>query len=158
MFSLSFFSGCVMSGERAHIIPGANISSLKSFYVAKNSPDNMHGVDQLICDDLKLRGYAATSGLPFFMPTNVDAIVMYKDVWYWNFGESLPQLHIDFLDSKGGHVLASSDSFHGWEALKTPPKMVSLALDAIFTATNAPRADHQLSPKNSTRRPHGKSE
>lgn len=102
-----FVTGCIANLEST-TIPGANLSTLKTLYVLK-SPGEGRGVERLIADRLTQMGYAATYGSDGPI-TPVDAIVSYKEEWWWDLSWYLLQLDVQVRDAQTKLILASGHS------------------------------------------------
>ena len=122
-------TGCAVNRATATIDPTADLSAVKSIYVKKFEPDG-RGIDVLIAERLRLRGYAATAGAA--RPANVDAVVTYIDKWWWDITMYMLELSISFRDAKTDYPLASGNSFHTSLTRKSPTEMVDEVLDNIF--------------------------
>lgn len=87
---------------------GTDLSHLNTFYVQK-LPGEGRGVERLIVDQLTKMGYVATYGLDG-PASPVDAIVTYKDDWWWDLSWYLLQLDIQIRDPQTRLILASGQS------------------------------------------------
>lgn len=102
-----FVFGCIANLEST-TIPGADLPTLKTFYVLK-LPGEGRGVERLIADRLIQMGYVATYGNDG-PTTPVDAIVSYKDEWWWDLSWYLLQLDVQVRDAQTKLILASGHS------------------------------------------------
>lgn len=87
---------------------GTDLSNLKTFYVQK-PPEEGRGVERMLADRLTRMGYVATYGIDG-PATPVDAIVTYKDDWWWDLSWYLLQLDIQIRDPQTKLILASGHS------------------------------------------------
>lgn len=129
--SLLFLAGCASSRQGASIIPGNDLRTIKSFYVV-HLPADKRGIDKLIADDLKSRGYSAISGEEGKTPDGTDAVVTYKDKWMWDITMYMIQLDIQFRKPVSNVPLASGSSLRTSLVRKSPEGMVKEVLDQIF--------------------------
>lgn len=107
LFMASTAIGCVANLE-SQKVPGADLSHIKTFYVQK-LPGEGRGVERLIAAQLTKMGYVATYGLDG-PASSVDAIVTYKDDWWWDLSWYLLQLDIQIRDPQTKLILASGQS------------------------------------------------
>lgn len=70
-------SGCA-NRATAKVDRSADLAAIKTMHVVK-VPEETAGIDALIADDLRRRGYTVTQGVE--KPSNVDATVTYIDRW-----------------------------------------------------------------------------
>jgi len=122
-------TGCAVNRATATIDPTADLSAVKSIYVKKFEPDG-RGIDVLIAERLRLRGYAAAAGTT--RPDKVDAVVTYADRWTWDITMYMLELSISFRDANTDYPLASGNSLHTSLTRKSPTEMVDEVLDNIF--------------------------
>jgi hypothetical protein len=123
-----FASGCV---NRATAIkdPTTDLSTIKSMYVTKYAPDR-RGINQMIADKLEKRGFIVETGVD--TPSNVDAVVTYKDKWMWDITMYMLELKVSIRDPKTNFPLASGESYHTSLTRKSPEEMVDEVIDNIF--------------------------
>ena len=98
-------------------------------HVSKLEADG-RGIDALIADKLRTRGYTVTHGAE--KPSNVDAMVTYKDKWMWDITMYMLELTITIRDPKNDFPLASGNSFHTSLTRKSPTEMVDEVVENIF--------------------------
>lgn len=87
---------------------GTDLSNLKTFYVQK-LPEEGRGVERMLADQLTRMGYVAFYGIDG-PATPVDAIITYKDDWWWDLSWYLLQLDIQIRDPQTKLILASGHS------------------------------------------------
>lgn len=123
-----FASGCV---NRATAIkdPTTDLSTIKSMYVTKYAPDR-RGINQLIADKLEKRGFIVETGVD--TPSNVDAVVTYKDKWMWDITMYMIELKIAIRNPKTNFPFASGNSYHTSLTRKSPEEMVDEVINNIF--------------------------
>jgi hypothetical protein len=123
-----FASGCV---NRATAIkdPTTDLSTIKSIYVTKYAPDR-RGINQLIADKLEKRGFIVETGVD--TPSNVDAVVTYKDKWMWDITMYMIELKIAIRNPKTNFPFASGNSYHTSLTRKSPEEMVDEVINNIF--------------------------
>jgi hypothetical protein len=78
-----FGTGCSSVSISADVAPNTQLSSLRSFYVAKASEDDS-GIESMIATRLNEMGFEANHGESSQPPSEVDAIVTYTDRWMWD--------------------------------------------------------------------------
>jgi hypothetical protein len=123
-----FASGCV---NRATAIkdPTTDLSTIKSMYVTKYAPDR-RGINQMIADKLEKRGFIVETGVD--TPSNVDAVVTYKDKWMWDITMYMIELKIAIRNPKTNFPFASGNSYHTSLTRKSPEEMVDEVINNIF--------------------------
>ena len=132
--SLSFLAVLVLCGcatMDSSQAPGADLTKLHTFYVAKLPADG-RGIERLIADRLDLMGFKATSGSAEAPGSPVDAVVTYQDRWMWDITMYMIQLDIQIRDGKTNFVLASGHVMRPSLQRKSPSGMVEEALTGIF--------------------------
>ena len=102
-------SGCI-NRATATLAPGANITGLKSFYVV-HQPRDKENLNQVIADNLTLRGLNATGG-PELPSYTTDAIITYVDKWMWDITLYLLELTVTVREPARGQLLAVGNSYH----------------------------------------------
>ena len=133
-----FSSGCAsnLNNERALLTPGSDISHIKTIYVV-TQPRDTHGIDKLIHDKLVAMGYSVMVGPEKPLPYNSDAVVTYRDKWFWDMSMYLLQLIVTVRNPSDNFPLAVGDSLH-WGLYKiSPPEMVNEVVTNIFEASNS---------------------
>jgi hypothetical protein len=131
--AMALTTGCAVNSATANLSPGTDLSSFKSIYVVKQ-PKDKAGLDSLIAQDLKKRGYAVTQGPELTTPYNADVAVTYVDRWMWDITLYLLDLTVNFRDAKSGFPVAVGNSHHTSLTRKSPPEMVSEVMTNIFAA------------------------
>jgi len=104
VFSLT---GCIANLE-SRKPAGTDLSNLKTFYVQK-PPEESRGVERMLADRLTRMGYVASYGIDG-PDTPVDAIITYKDDWWWDLSWYLLQLDIQIRDPQTKLILATGHS------------------------------------------------
>lgn len=128
--ALAGMSGCV-SSQNATLSPGADLGAIKSYYVV-HLPKDGRNINKLICDNLTLRGYKATTGETGNAPADSQALVTYQDKWVWDMAMYMLKLDVQFRDPKTDVALASGEVLHTSLVRRSPPEMVKEVLDQIF--------------------------
>lgn len=121
--------GCAINRATATVDPTAELGAIKSMYVKRLAADG-RGINVLIADKLKARGYTITTGTD--KPDHVDAVVTYTDKWMWDITMYMLELTITIRDPKTDYPLASGNSFHTSLTRLTPAEMVDEVLNNIF--------------------------
>ena len=130
-------SGCAVNRATATVDPSARLDTLKTVHVKVHDKDG-RGVDKLIADNLRARGYAVTSGAASGpSPGQVDAVVTYVDKWMWDITMYMLELTINIREPKTDYPLATGNSLHTSLTRKSPPEMVDEVLGNILKEGNA---------------------
>jgi len=122
-------AGCAINRATATIDPSVNLGSLKTMHVAKDPKDD-NGIDVLIAEKLRSRGYSVTTGTE--KPSAVDAVVTYVDRWRWDITMYMLELTIAIRDPRNDYPLARGNSYHTSFTRKSPAEMVDEVLANIF--------------------------
>ncbi len=122
-------SGCATSG--AQKAPGADLSKLKTFYVAK-LPADERGIERLVAARLTQMGFEATSGAEPKPVQAADALVTYQDRWMWDITMYMIRLNVQIRDGRTGSILATGESMRPSLQRKSPEGMVQEVLTEIF--------------------------
>ena len=130
--ALGTMGGCATNRASASLMPGADLSKVKTMYVVK-APEDGRGIDELIKTNLQKRGYQVTGGPALKPPYTADAVVTYIDKWYWDITMYLLQLTITVRDPSE-FPLANGSSLHTSLTRKSPPEMVDEVLTNIVNA------------------------
>ena len=130
--AMALTSGCATSRASATLLPGADLSKVKSVYVVK-VPNDDRGVGELIQANLAKRGYQAAIGPAQTPPYKTDAVVTYIDKWMWDITMYLLELTITVRD-KADFPLATGNSLHTSLVRKAPPEMVDEVVTNILNA------------------------
>jgi hypothetical protein len=130
--ALGTMGGCATNRATASLMPGADLSKVKTMYVVK-APEDGRGIDELIKTNLQKRGYQVTGGPALKPPYTTDAVVTYIDKWYWDITMYLLQLTITVRDPSE-FPLASGNSLHTSLTRKSPPEMVDEVVTNIVNA------------------------
>lgn len=126
--AVATLSGCA-NRATAKVDPSANLSTIKTMHVVK-IPEESDGINNLIADDLRRRGYSVTTSTE--KPSNVDAIVTYVDRWMWDITMYLLELTVMIRDPNTEFPMASGNSMHASLTRKSPPEMVEEVMGNIF--------------------------
>ena len=125
-------SGCATNRATASLMPGADLSKVKTMYVVKLANDD-RGVGELIQTNLAKRGYQVGIGPELKPPHTTDAVVTYVDKWMWDITMYLLELTITVRD-KADFPLATGNSLHTSLTRKSPPEMVDEVVTNIIDA------------------------
>lgn len=126
--SLALLSGCANRAS-AKVDPSANLSALKTVHVVK-IPEETAGINTLIADDLRSRGYTVSTSTE--KVSNADAIVTYVDKWMWDITMYLLELTVTIREPLTDFPLATGNSLHGSLTRLSPPEMVNEVMGNIF--------------------------
>jgi hypothetical protein len=126
-------SGC-SNQATATLSPGADLSTIKSFYVV-HQPKDTHQLQNLIRDRLLSEGYKATSGPESERSSSqADSIVTYVDRWMWDITLYLLELTITLRDANNEFPLAVGNSYHTSLTRLSPEEMVNEVITNILNA------------------------
>ena len=100
-------------------------------FCVERRPEDGRDIASLIAQDLRIRGYVASSGPAAELPGNCDYRVTYADHWYWDMRMYLIDLRIDIFDAKNAVLLGYGESYQDSLAAmgKRFPDIVRRALD-----------------------------
>jgi hypothetical protein len=127
---LAALTGCAVNRATATADPSARLDAIKTMHVKKLDKDS-RGIDQLIADNLRKRGYQVTAGAAQPAGT-VDAVVTYADKWMWDITMYMLELTVQIRDPKTDYPLATGNSYHTSLTRKAPPEMVDEVLNNIM--------------------------
>lgn len=132
---LSFSTGC-LNKTSATLMPGSDLTKIKSFYIVQREDDNDKGsTHSLIKENLEKRGYSVVgTGLQNKLPYNSDAVIVYDDKWMWDITMYMLALTINIKDPSNGAPIATASSVHGSLTRKAPNEMVDEVLENILNA------------------------
>jgi hypothetical protein len=136
--SIVGLSGCA-SKRNATILPGANLGAVKNYYVVRLSTDDRK-INRLIAEDLVRRGFHATTGEPYAVPADSEALVTYRDKWMWDMSMYLLQLDVQIRKPKTDIPMATGMAMHTSLVRRSPTEMVKEAMDEIFKKAREPAA------------------
>lgn len=125
-------SGCATNKATASLVAGADLSKVRSIYVAKEEGDD-HDIDKLIVAYLTKKGYQVTTGPERKPPYDADAVVTYADKWMWDITMYMLQLQITMRD-KTAFPMANALSLHTSLTRKSPTEMVDEAMGNLLAA------------------------
>jgi hypothetical protein len=129
---MAFTSGCATNRATASLMPGADLSKVKTMYVVK-LPNDDRGVGELIQTNLSKRGYQVGIGTEKKPAQPTDAVVTYVDKWMWDITMYLLQLTITVNDNTD-FPLATGNSLHTSLTRLSPPEMVDEVVTNIIKA------------------------
>jgi hypothetical protein len=122
-------TGCAVNKATATIDPSASFDAIKTVHVVKFDKDG-RGIDRLISDNLRARGYKVSQGVE--PPGPVDATVTYMDKWMWDITMYMLELSISFREPRTDFPLATGHSLHTSLTRKTPAEMVDEVITNIL--------------------------
>ena len=130
-------SGCI-NRATATLMPGADLSRVKSFYVV-HQPRDKQGLHQMISDNLSLKGYHSVAG-PEMPPSSykTDAYITYVDKWMWDITLYLLELTVTLREPVHNQPLAFGNSYHTSLTRLSPQEMIEEVLSNILALTKAP--------------------
>lgn len=117
--------------QTASRAPDTDLSSLKTFYVARLPADH-RGIQQLISARLQQLGYRSTWGDAQTSPSPVDAVITYQDRWMWDITMYMIRLDVQVRDGRTGAILAYGEVTRPSLQRKSPQGMVDQTLGELF--------------------------
>ena len=129
----SMMTGCAVNRANASLTPGADLSKIKTAYVAKFDKD-VHNINNIITKKLQSKGYQVSTGPALPLPYPADVTVTYTDKWMWDITMYMLELTINFRDPKSDFPIATGNSFHTSLTRKSPEEMVDEVLSNILAA------------------------
>jgi hypothetical protein len=131
-------TGCI-NRATATLSPGADLSSVKTFYVV-HQPKDTHAIHYLIRDRIVKEGFTATAGPELSPPSyQADSVITYVDRWVWDITLYLLELTVTLRDATSGFPQAVGNSFHTSLTRKSPEEMVDEVMTNIFNAAKITR-------------------
>ena len=127
-------TGCAVNKESATVDPTARLDTLKTFHVKRLKADG-RGIDQLIANNLRSRGFSVTTD-DQGTPPLVDAVVTYEDRWMWDITMYMIELTVVLRDPPSDFGLATGNSLHTSLTRKSPTAMVDEVLSNIFKSVS----------------------
>ena len=122
-------AGCAVNRATATVDPSTNLKAIKTVHVVKLDADG-RGIDGLIADKLRTRGFSVSTGSPPAGP--LDAVVTYADRWMWDITMYMLELTVTVRDPKTEYPLATGNSFHTSLTRKSPVEMVDEVIENIL--------------------------
>ena len=129
----SMMTGCAVNRANASLTPGADLSKIKTAYVAKFDKD-VHDINNIITKKLQSKGYQVSTGPALPLPYPADVTVTYTDKWMWDITMYMLELTINFRDPKTDFPIATGNSVHTSLTRKSPEEMVDEVLSNILAA------------------------
>ncbi len=126
-----FLSACTADRESASVMPGNDLSRLRSF-VVEPYPEEKRSVEQLIVNELRRLGYKAELGSPEHI--QADALVTFRSKWFWDITMYLLELDIQLREPKSRFPIATANSFHASLTRRSAEEMVREVLGNLFRA------------------------
>jgi len=103
----------------------------KLYFVENHGKDKRH-LDQVIAEELRARWLSARSGLAADRPGNFDVLVTYEDRWWWDMGNYLIFLRIDFREPVSNALLAMGHSYQTSLVRKASEVVVSHVIARVM--------------------------
>ena len=123
-------TGCAVNRATATVDPSARLDTVTSYHVKRFEKDE-RGIDKLIADNLRGRGYQVTTDSQ--APAQAGgAVVTYVDKWFWDITMYMIELTINIREPKTDFPLATGNSYHTSLTRKAPPEMVDEVLGNIL--------------------------
>ena len=140
-------TGCA-NHATAIVDPSSNLSTLKTLHVTKIERDQ-RGINVLIADNFRSRGFTVSTGAGRPAAGVVDAVVTYADKWRWDITMYMLELTISIRDAKNDFQLATGNSLHTSLTRKSPTEMVDEVMGNIFREQKG----HDIAPRASPPEP-----
>lgn len=124
-------SGC------AHYVgivrPDLDPTRYKRVYVINNLDDNHH-IDIHLVAALRAQGHEADSGPETLVPDDVDAVLLYRDHWTWDFTDHLAAMDVELRDSRRDRKTLATAHYVGKAVLEqNPNKVAHRLIQELFT-------------------------
>jgi hypothetical protein len=135
---VAVLTGCATSRN----VTVGQLAPQKKITTAALVPQDGNSPEMDSCVKQQLMAYGITSKLPLPAGTrqsnDVDIIVAYSDVWYWDIIMYLRSLTINLFDGPSGYLLATgrwdNSFFHGYQS---PRDVVKELLDDMLSKLSA---------------------
>jgi hypothetical protein len=101
-------------------------------YFIENHGEDTRGIDGLIAQEIRSRGFEANSGPADARPAEFDVLVVYEDRWQWDMSEYLLFLRIDLRDPATNVLLATGSSYQSSGARKPEGQVVAQIIADMF--------------------------
>lgn len=115
------------------LLPDADISQLKTFYVVKHQEDT-RGINDAIAGALKKINFEASTGPESKIPVNIDVVATYQYHWWWDFSNYLNMLKIYFKTPSNNSVFAKGSASRTSSNRQTKEEIAAEIVEAIFTS------------------------
>jgi len=131
--ALVSLSGCGagMAARGIYQAPDSNLAEIKSIYVVRLAADDRK-INELIVTDLTKRGYKAWTEQNAMPNVQADAVIAYKDRWFWDMTMYMYELTVYIKDTNAERILGAGKSVRMTLARQSPEFMVAEVLDAIL--------------------------
>jgi hypothetical protein len=131
--ALLWASGC-SNRATATLEPGANLSTIKSYYVV-HQPKDTHSIHNLIRDRVVKEGFHASAGPELPQAAHkADSVITYVDRWVWDFTLYLLDLTVTLRDANNNFPLAVGNSYHTSLTRKSPEEVMTNIFNAARQA------------------------
>ena len=122
---------CGCASVTAYHRTNQDFKNLGSMYVVQRAEDELH-LERIIADELKQRGYRASSGEKANVPEGVDILVTYADHWFWDITMYMLSIDIEFRNKQDQSLIASGRSYRPSLERRSPAAMIQESLDKIL--------------------------
>ncbi|MEO0796491.1 MAG: hypothetical protein AAFX93_15080 [Verrucomicrobiota bacterium] len=126
--ALLVLSGC--ANQSGNVSTAATFGA-QDFYYVETLPADKRGIDSIIAQSFRERGFKASAGPMGDVPPGATFVVSYEDRWMWDMTMYMTNLKIDIRNRTGGTV-AQAESFRPSLQRISPEAMVDETLDEIF--------------------------
>lgn len=126
---ITLLSGCAVNRATGSIEPGVDLKTIKSIYVKKNKDDS-RGVNEIFLKKLGTMGMFVKTGED--APTDVDAILTYRDRWMWDITMYMLELDVVIRETESNLPMARGNSYHTSLTRYSPEEMVDEVINNIF--------------------------
>jgi hypothetical protein len=129
IFSIAaYLSGCVNQAVQ-QITPNADLSKIKKICVEHFEPDDRH-LNVTIAEELMK--FNIKSSTAEKCTDSVDAILTYRDKWWWDITTYMISLSIKLNDPNTGFPLAYGQVLHTSLSRQSPKETINEVLTNIF--------------------------
>lgn len=101
-------------------------------YFVQNHGNDSRGLDRMIADEIRSRGFEAESGVAGARPSGSDVLVVSEDRWMWDMSNYLIFLRIDLRDPETNVLLATGSSYQTSFARKPENEVVATIIAGMF--------------------------
>ncbi|CZE47475.1 hypothetical protein [Campylobacter geochelonis] len=127
---LFIFTGCSIVSQEAYVVPNSYKENTKTYYVEHLITDK-NDLNKLIEKAIIKNGFSVVNN-----HKQADVIVTYIDRWFWDMGNYLILLKIQFRDSKNKFPMIVGENARTSFARKEPEFMVDELIKVMFEKQN----------------------
>ena len=129
LFSLMTLS-CSTALKVSPVHSEFRVKSLK-YYVENNGSDGRR-LDNMIAQELRIKGYDAASGYKRVRPKDTDILVVYDDQWQWDITDYLIHMRIDIRNPETYVLLGTGSSYQTSAARQNERVIIKNIVSGMF--------------------------